>query len=223
MNLNLYNQEGQNVGTVDVQDGIFDLVLNNDLVHQAVVAQMANSRKVIAHAKDRSEVRGGGKKPWRQKGTGRARHGSTRSPIWAGGGATFGPTKDRVFTKKINKKMKQKALFMSLSSKVKGEELMILDKITLKDIKTKEAQVIISNISNVLNKEKSKKKKTILLVFSSGLEKERRAFKNIPNVRPVSAKSLNTFSVLSNKYVVLMKDSISVIEGTYTRTTATTA
>jgi len=125
----VYNQQGEKVGQVDLPAELFGVPLNRDLVHQVVVTQMANSRQVLAHTKDRSEVRGGGAKPWRQKGTGRARHGSIRSPIWVGGGVAFGPTKERVFAKKINKKMKRQALFMVLSSKVKDKEIVLLDKI----------------------------------------------------------------------------------------------
>jgi large subunit ribosomal protein L4 len=116
---------------------IFDVEINPDLIHQVVVAQTANRRRVIAHTKGRGEVRGGGKKPWRQKGTGRARHGSIRSPLWKGGGVTFGPTKERTFKKEINKKMKRKALFMVLTAKAKNNLLLVLDKIILEQPKTK--------------------------------------------------------------------------------------
>src|SRR3989338_7273411 len=108
MKYQVYNQEGEKVKEMDLNPAVFEVAMNNDLVHQAVVAQAANKRKPLAHTKDKGEVRGGGKKPWKQKGTGRARHGSSRSPLWIGGGVTFGPTNERNFSKKINKKMKKK-------------------------------------------------------------------------------------------------------------------
>ena len=138
-----YTQNGKESGKAELPSEIFDVKMNSDLVHQVVIAQMSNQRQVIAHTKDKSEVRGGGKKPWKQKGTGRARHGSIRSPIWKGGGVTFGPTKDRNFKKKINKKMRRKALFMVLSSKVKDKEMIILDELKIEKPKTKEIMKII--------------------------------------------------------------------------------
>jgi large subunit ribosomal protein L4 len=146
MKLDIYNQKGEKVGDVKISSEIFDLEVNEALVHQAMVTQMANERQVVAHTKDRSEVRGGGKKPWKQKGTGRARAGSSRSPIWIGGGVTFGPTKDRNFTKKINKKMKQKALMMVLSDKVKNGNLVILEKFEIKEYKTKDFNSILKSL-----------------------------------------------------------------------------
>src|SRR3989344_5880492 len=115
----LYNQEGKETGQITLSKRIFDVPLNQDMLHQVVVSQMANRRQVLAVTKGRGEVRGGGKKPWAQKGTGRARHGSIRSPLWKGGGVTGGPTKERVFTKAIPKKMRARALFMALSRKLK--------------------------------------------------------------------------------------------------------
>src|SRR3989344_1515557 len=150
MKTELYNQSGELMGNVELPDKIFGVAMNEDLVRQVLEAQSANSRRVIAHTKDRSEVRGGGKKPWKQKGTGRARHASIRSPIWKGGGVTFGPTKERNFKKKINKKMARKALFMALSSKVKDKQLFVLDNIILENPKTKEMAVILKNFSSLM-------------------------------------------------------------------------
>ena len=137
MKYTIYNQEGKKSGESLLPKEVFNVKINTDLVHQVVVAQMANRRRVIAHTKDRSEVRGGGRKPWRQKGTGRARHGSIRSPLWRGGGVTFGPTKFRVFKKEIPKKIKRKALFMVLSVKAKNNLLILLEDIKLEKLKTK--------------------------------------------------------------------------------------
>ena len=129
MKVSVYNQEGKEVGKVLLPKEIFEVKVNPDLVHQVVVCQMANRRQPIAHTKDRGEVRGGGRKPWSQKGTGRARHGSIRSPLWIGGGVTFGPRKEKIFKKKIPKKMRRKALFMVLSGKAKENLLLVLDKL----------------------------------------------------------------------------------------------
>jgi len=146
MKVSVYDQQGKEAGTTLLPKEIFGLSVKPDLVHQVIISQMANRRRVIAHAKDRSEVRGGGKKPWRQKGTGRARHGSIRSPLWKGGGVTFGPTKERNFKKIIPKKMKRKALFMALSSKVKDGELVVVDELKLENHKTKDFVKILKAI-----------------------------------------------------------------------------
>lgn len=135
--INVYNQKGESVGEMKLSDKIFGVKANEVLMHQVVVAQMANKRQVLAHTKGRGEVRGGGRKPWRQKGTGRARAGSSRSPIWKGGGVTFGPKKDRNFSKNINKKMRQKVMFIILSDKVKSESLVVLDGLKMGEYKTK--------------------------------------------------------------------------------------
>lgn len=211
----IYNQEGKKAGEMLLPKEIFDVEINHDLIHQVVVAQLANARQVIAHAKGRSEVRGGGKKPWRQKGTGRARHGSIRSPIWRGGGITFGPTKERVFKKKINKKMKQKALFMVLTSKVKDNELILLDKLELKEPKTKMMSGILENILKKNLPVGKAGKKSALVVISTKDENIVRANKNIPHTKTLRADSLNILDLLSFKYLLMPKDAIKVIEETY--------
>ncbi|KKS13858.1 MAG: 50S ribosomal protein L4 [Candidatus Yanofskybacteria bacterium GW2011_GWA1_41_6] len=208
----LYNQKAENIGKVDLPDGIFNLEMNKDLVHQIVTSQMSNKRQVIAHAKGRGEVRGGGKKPWRQKGTGRARHASIRSPIWKGGGATFGPTKERNFKKKINKKMARKALFMALSSKAKDKQLFVLDDIRLENTKTKEMAVILKNLSSLMGK-----KPTMLLVLPLMEDKVKRSSKNLPNFSAVEARNLNPLEVLSHKYLVLVKDSVDALNKTFNK------
>ena len=186
--------------------------INSDLLHQAVVAQQANKRKLVAYAKDRSEVRGGGRKPWPQKGTGRARHGSIRSPIWVGGGVTFGPVKERNYNKKINKKMRRKALFMSLSSKVKDESLVLLDKLELNQPKTKEIKEIFNNLSSNLE---LNFKKGALLVLPEKDEKVVFATNNLQKTRAIQADSINVVDVLSYKYLLMTKKSIEIIQKTY--------
>ena len=211
MELPLYNQKAENIGKVDLPDAIFNLKMNEDLVHQVVTSQRSNKRQVIAHTKGRGEVRGGGKKPWKQKGTGRARVGSIRSPIWKGGGVTGGPTKERNFKKKINKKMARKALFMVLSSKAKDNQLFVLDNIILENPKTKEMAVILKNITSLM----TGKKPTTLLILPSMDEKIKRSSKNLPNFTAVEARNLNPLEVLSYKNLVLVKDSIDALNKTF--------
>jgi len=161
--LNVYNQQSELIGEMDLNPKIFNVKANPALVHQAVVAQMANERQVLAHTKGRGEVRGGGRKPWQQKGTGRARHGSIRSPIWRGGGVTFGPTKERNFKQKINQKMKQKALLAVLSDKVANKKLVVLDKLELTEYKTKKFDQIISGLEKEVLKIRQPDGQTIRL------------------------------------------------------------
>ena len=214
MKQTVYNQKGEEVEKIELPANIFGLELNKDLVHQVVVAQMANARQVIAHTKDRSERRGGGRKPWRQKGTGRARHGSIRSPIWRGGGISFGPTKERVFTKKINKKMKQKALFMALSSKVRDDEMILLDKLEIKETKTK---VMVGILNNLKNKFKKDLTKSLLIVLPKTDVDVIRVNNNIPKIKIIRADSLNVFDILNYKYFLMLQDSIDVIKKTYVK------
>jgi len=202
----LYNQQAENIGKVELPDGIFNVPSNNDLLHQVALSLMANKRQVIAHAKTRSEVRGGGKKPWRQKGTGRARHGSTRSPIWKGGGAAFGPTKDIVFKKKIGKKMARKALVVALSEKARSSGMILVDNIGLNVPKTKE----IAGMLRVF-KEKLDKTGSVLFVTPSTDKNLYRATKNIQKTGVIEAKNLNSLEILSYKNLILLQDSVNEI------------
>ena len=186
---------------------IFEKEVNADLLHQVVVSQTSNQRQVVAHAKGRGEVSGGGRKPWRQKGTGRARHGSIRSPIWIGGGVTFGPTKDRNFKKSIPKKMKKAALFMVLSAKAKEGYLIVLDNLDIEKPKTKLMSEILSKLP--AGKESS------LLALPKIDEKIIRASRNIPYLEVTQAKDLNSLKLLSAKYLILPKKSIEVITETF--------
>lgn len=217
METNLYNQSGDIVGTISLPDRIFGVAMNMELVKQALDAQIANSRQAIAHTKDRAQVRGGGRKPWRQKGTGRARHASIRSPIWKGGGVTFGPTKERNFEKKINKKMKRNALFMALSSKITDKELMVLDGFQFETPKTKAGAGIMKALSSKMDGYRaSKKKKDSILLVTGGPDKTvARAFNNLPFADMLLADSLNVRDVLGHKYLVLLKNSVPVIEKTF--------
>ena len=201
-----YNSEGKESGEMELPERIFGVKLVDDLVHQAVVAQMANSRKVLADTKDKGEVRGGGRKPWKQKGTGRARHGSSRSPIWKGGGVTFGPTTDRNFSKRINKKMKMKALFMVLSGKLRDKEIVVVDDLKLEKTSTKA-------IKNVFGKLPVKGK--VLLSLDKNSKNILNSVKNISEVSVISSDSLNIIDLLKNKVLVINKKGIKKIEDTY--------
>jgi len=201
-----YDQNGKEVGQTRLPSEIFDVKVNSDLIHQVVTSQMANKRTVIAHTKDRAQVRGGGRKPWRQKGTGRARHGSRRSPLWKGGGVTFGPTKVRNFEKKINKKMRRKAILMVLSAKVKNNLLLILEKLSLEKPKTKLMAGILGKLPF----------KGSALIVLPQLERDIvRAARNIKDVATVEARNLNALDLLSFKYLIMPKDSIKVIKETF--------
>ena len=212
MFVNVYNQEGEKIREAKLPSEIFDVKVNPDLVHQVVVSQMANRRKVIAHTKDRGEVSGGGRKPWRQKGTGRARHGSIRSPLWRGGGITFGPRKEKVFKKEIPKKMKRKALFMVLSAKAKNNLLILLDKLEIKEPKTKLLSQLIENWKLKIENFKSG---SLLIVLPEMDKNLILAAKNIPQVETIQAKDLNALDLLSFKYLILPQKSVEVIKKTF--------
>jgi len=207
MKVKTYNQKGEKVGETDLPKEIFEVPLNLDLVHQVILVQTANQRKKIAKTKDRGEVRGGGKKPWRQKGTGRARHGSIRSPIWRGGGVTFGPTGKEVFEKKIPKKMRRKALFMVLSQKAKENLILVLDKLEIEKTKTKLMKEILDRLFL--------KNGSGLLVLPKVDEKIIKATRNISKADTIQAKDLNVLDLLNYKYVLMPKEAIKVIKETF--------
>ena len=220
MDIKVYNQEGKETGKVKLDDKVFSVPFNADLLHQVIVSMQANKRVVIAHAKTRAEVRGGGRKPWRQKGTGRARHGSTRSPIWIGGGATHGPLKEKNYEKKINKKTKRKALLVALSQKLRDGEILVLDNLKLTPpsgasfAKTKEANAIVSNLSKIKGFEDltKKKKNRAEVLLANKTDEIKRAFKNLFGILVEEARSLNPLDVLTYKYLIFIKDSLKVLE-----------
>jgi len=203
----VYNQQGKKISDTLLPKEIFEIPINPDLVHQVVVSQMANRRQVIAHTKGRGEVRGGGRKPWRQKGTGRARHGSIRSPIWRGGGVTFGPRSDRVFKKKIPKKMRRKALLMVLSAKAKENLIILLDSLKIEKPKTKFMLEILKKLPI--------KESPCLIALPKKEDSLIRAARNIPKIETIQARDLNTLDLLSFKYVLLPKESIKMIKETF--------
>ncbi|GMU25898.1 50S ribosomal protein L4 [Patescibacteria group bacterium] len=202
----VYNQEGAKTGEMELSDVRFGVPVKQSLVHQAAVAQMANARRAIAHTKTRGEVRGGGKKPWRQKGTGRARHGSIRSPIWIGGGVTFGPRSDRNFAQKINRKMRQKALSMVLSDKVAHESLFVLEGFVPKEAKTKAMIGLLGKLPV---------KKTVLYIIAKPRPELVRMVRNLPNIHVITANTLNVLDALKYQTILFEKDAIPAFESLF--------
>ncbi|HAH03961.1 MAG: 50S ribosomal protein L4 [Parcubacteria group bacterium GW2011_GWA2_43_17] len=203
----VYNLNGEVVREEELAPQVFDIVIKPVVVQQVVEAQLANSRQVLAHTKGRGEVRGGGKKPWNQKGTGRARHSSIRSPLWVGGGVTFGPTKLRNFSKSVNKKMKKKALAMVLTDKVKHDNLVLLEELTIAEPKTK-------LLVNLLGKLPVKDRKTLIILD----KKNDNLIKGSQNLHYVStepAQSLNVVDLLNADYLLLTVKAAKKISANY--------
>ncbi len=204
--ISVYNLAGKKVEDINLSDAIFAVPANNTLLHQVYVAQSANRRQVLAHAKDRSETAGSGKKPWAQKGTGRARTGAARNPIWRGGGAIFGPTKGRNFKKLIPLKIKRKALLIALSGKVKSKNFMVVDEMKLKEKKTKEFAKALKNL---------KIKGSTLIGLADSEKDIYLCSRNIPKIDPISIKQLNIFDILNHKNLMLSKESVKFLENKY--------
>jgi large subunit ribosomal protein L4 len=211
----IYSQNGKEVGEVKLPENVFGLDWNADLVHQVFHSMLSDSRVIYAHTKDRGEVRGGGKKPWKQKGTGRARHGSSRSPIWVGGGVAHGPNNLKNYGKKINKKMKIKALYTILSRKMKDGEIVFIDSFKIETPKTKEAVAILSSMSKIKNCPDilSKKNNSALIAISGKKPAFEKSFANLGNVTVDEVRNINPVDLLNMKYVVIEdpKESIKFI------------
>lgn len=205
MKLPVYNTEGKEVNKIELSDDIFGLPWNGDLVHQVVVSLLGNARDNIAHTKNRGDVSGGGIKPWRQKGTGRARHGSIRSPLWRGGGITFGPRNDRNYQRKINKKMKAKALATVLSQKVRDNELILVDSVSFAEPKTSAAKKVIETLSKVEGYEQllTKQRNTAVIGLSDKDANTTKSFANFSNMNVEEVRNFNPAILLNYKYVVL--------------------
>jgi len=214
LKIKVYNQSVEAVKDLELTAKIFGVKANNELLHQAVVAQMANARQVLAHTKDRSEVRGGGKKPWKQKGTGRARVGSSRSPIWIGGGVTFGPTKDRNFKKKINQKMKQKALFMALSDKLITNSLIILDNLEFNEYKTKQFNTLLTGLEK---KVLDNTRRDILIVNEAKEEKAKYSGRNLKGVKIINLENINLVDLLNYKNLLLTEAVVNILTERYNK------
>lgn len=214
MEVHVYNQQAEPIGKLNLSDAVFAVPMNQDLLYQVVTSMESNRRQVIAHAKGRSEVRGGGKKPWQQKGTGRARHGSIRSPIWKGGGVTHGPTKEANFKKKINQKVARKALAVALSAKLRDSQIMVVDTISLLAAKTKAMAEILKKLSVGMGDTQHKTKPSLLIVVPSSKDSEsiRRSAANLPKVTVTQATDLNVLMVLGSKHILMLKESVPLIE-----------
>ncbi|MDE7029978.1 MAG: 50S ribosomal protein L4 [Lachnospiraceae bacterium] len=202
--VSVYNMEGKEVDTIDLSDEIFGVEVNEHLVHMAVVQQLANKRQGTQKAKTRSEVSGGGRKPWRQKGTGHARQGSTRSPQWTGGGVVFAPV-PRDYSFKMNKKEKRAALKSALTSRVQENKLIVVDELKFDEIKTKNFKAVMDN----LNVAKA------YVVINDNDEKVVMSARNLPNVQTALANTINVYDVMKGGTVILTKDAVKTIEEVY--------
>ena len=203
-NVSVYNMEGNEVGTIDLNDAVFGVEVNEHLVHMAVVAQLANKRQGTQKAKTRSEVSGGGRKPWRQKGTGHARQGSTRAPQWTGGGVVFAPT-PRDYTIRLNKKEKRLALKSALTSRVLENKLIVVDELKFDEVKTK-------NFANVMNNLKASK---ALVVLNENDANVVLSARNIPTVKTALTNTINVFDILKYNTVIVTKAAVATIEEVY--------
>ena len=204
-NVAVYNMEGEEVGTMELNDAVFGVEVNEHLVHLAVVAQLANKRQGTQKAKTRSEVSGGGRKPWRQKGTGHARQGSTRAPQWKGGGVVFAPT-PRDYSFKLNRKEKQAALKSVLTDKVANNNLVVIDELKFNEIKTKKFQAVLANL---------KIDKKALVILDDNDKNVVLSARNIPTVKTSLTNTINVYDILNANKLVLTKDAIKTIEEVY--------
>lgn len=200
--VNVYNMSGEQTEEIELDENVFGVEVNQHVLYEAVKNQLANRRQGTQSTKTRAEVRGGGRKPWRQKGTGRARHGSTRSPIWVGGGVTFAP-KPRDYSYKIPKKVKRLAMKSALSSKVLNGEIMVLEELTMEQPKTKEMAKILTNI---------KSGKKALIVMDDKDMNVIRSANNIPNVKTTSINTLNVYDILNSDTFIITKEDIRKVE-----------
>lgn len=212
MKADVYNLKNEVVGSMELPAEVFGTKWNATLVKQVLDAQVANRRAPWAHVRDRSEVSGGGKKPWRQKGTGRARHGSTRSPLWVGGGKAHGPRNDKDYSQKVNKKMKRVALFAALSKKAKDGEIKVFDTLSIDAPKTK---VLATTLRGAIAMAKGAKRYDVLLISDTANKNLFRAASNLVKTKALSADSLNVFDVLNHKNLFLDKGIVEKIASHY--------
>ena len=212
MKTDIYNHTGKANGTIDLPENLFGLEWNADLVHQVVVAMQSNARANTAHTKDRSEVRGGGRKPWQQKGTGQARHGSKRSPIWRGGGITFGPRSERNYDKKINKKMRSKALLIALSQKLRDGQLVFVESFDSATGKTSDLQKTLNSFEGIKGFEtlNTKKHNNVFVTAVEPKDELKQGASNIHHLTVADIVNLNVVDVLNHRYLVISDPQKSV-------------
>ena len=203
-NVSVYNMEGKEVGTIELNDAVFGVTVNEHLVHMAVVQHLANKRQGTQKAKTRSEVSGGGRKPWRQKGTGHARQGSTRAPQWKGGGVVFAPV-PRDYSFKLNKKEKRAALKSALTSRVQDSKLIVVDELKFDEIKTKKFKAVLDNLK--VNK--------ALVVISDNDEKVVMSARNLPTIMTTQVDTISVYDILKGDTLVLTRDAVAKIEEVY--------
>ena len=213
----IYSTDGKKSGTVKLPENIFGVRWNADLVKQVVDSLLSSRRKPVAHTKNRGEVRGGGRKPWKQKGTGRARHGSIRSPIWVGGGVTHGPRKEKNYERVVPKKMRIKALYTILTQKYKDGEVLFVDSLSFSKPKTKEALKVLNGLSEVKGFERllSKKHNSALIALGSKNKETERSLRNFSNMIVLEMRNLDPISLLGYKYLVIEnpEESLKVLPG----------
>jgi large subunit ribosomal protein L4 len=215
METKIFNHSGKEAGNLTLSEDVFGLRWSSDLVHQVVNAMLANKRAGTAHTKNRGEVSGGGRKPWKQKGTGRARHGSIRSPIWVGGGIAHGPRNEKNYKQKINSKMRVKALYTVLSKKYRDGEILFVEDVAFDAPKTEKAQAVVSALAKIKGFERlSGKKESAFVVLPKRDLPTQKSFRNIPSLEIGLAKDINPVDILNHKYLVVFgpKESLALIE-----------
>jgi large subunit ribosomal protein L4 len=224
MDAKIYSNEGAEVGKISLPEAVFGVKWNADLVHEVVIGMQANARESSAHTKGRGEIRGGGKKPWKQKGTGRARHGSNRSPIWVGGGVSHGPRNEKDYSVKINKKVRAKALATVLSKKFADSEIIFIDSLSITEPKTAQGKIVFKALAKGTGETSlvTKRKNTALLVIPGRDEAVEKSFRNFGNIEVMQAKDINPVDLLTYKYVV-MAEPKSTLEIISTRVVGTVA
>jgi len=212
LKIKIHNQAAEEVKDMELAENIFAVPVNTELLHQAIVAQNNNSRQVLAHTKTKSEVAGGGKKPWKQKGTGRARVGSSRSPIWIGGGVTFGPRKDRNFKQKINQKMKQKAMFIALSDRLASKSLVVIDGFKLPEYKTKAVSNLISTFEKkILNTDR----RSLLIVSDRKDDMLKYSVRNLENIKLINIDNINLLDILNHRNLIITEQAVVAFSKRY--------
>lgn len=223
MDAKVYTKDGKESGKVTLPEAVFTTDWNPDLVHEVVVAMQGNARAGTAHTKDRSEVSGGGKKPWRQKGTGRARHGSRRSPIWTGGGVSHGPRNEKDFSRKVNKKMRSKAFASTLAKKFVDNEIIFVEDLVIDEPKTAAAKAMIVNLAKGSGHDDlaTKRKNAALVVLASRNLATEKSFRNFGNLEVAQAKDINPVDLLTYKYVIVAEPKVA-LETFEQRVTSTT-